>query len=192
MVFYIKRPLYQCMIPVLLFALGFWITHDLLNPCLISAQTTAEEFFEKGKAHWDQMELDEVIASLNKAIDLGLISQADQIEAHRILAYCWVAKQESLKAQNHFVQILQIDSEFQIPLSESPAILRAFQKAQFEFDTMQVTREPEKKKSSLWLFAGGGAAVLGVAALVLFGGEEEDKSTDETSSAILRDPPVLP
>ena len=119
MVFYIKRPLYQCMIPVLLFALSLWIAHDLLNPCLLYGKTTAEEYFEKGKAHWDQLELDEAIASLDTAIAQGLSNQTDQIEAHRILAYCWVTKQESQKAQNHFIQILQLDSEFHIPLKQA-------------------------------------------------------------------------
>jgi tetratricopeptide (TPR) repeat protein len=129
MTFQTDRPIYQICAVFLILTMSFWLCHDFLAPQRLLAQTSSYGFLEKGKIQWENLEIDEAIKALEKALQMGLTRTSDQIEAHKLLAFCWATKREEKKAEAEFQKILQIDSGFMLPDDASPIFLEPFRQA---------------------------------------------------------------
>ena len=157
MTFQTDRPIYQTCAVFLIFAMSLWLCHDFLTPQRLLAQTSAYGYLEKGKIQWENLEIDEAIQALEKALQMGLTRTSDQIEAHKLLAFCWATKRDEKKAEAEFQKILDIDSGFMLPDDASPIFLKPFNQVKAKVkpadtdppEIYLVEPEPVKEKTSL-------------------------------------------
>lgn len=161
MIFQTDRPIFQTCAVFLILAMSLWLGHDFFSPNQLMAQTSAYGYLEKGKIQWENLEIDEAIKALETALQMGLPRSEDQIEAHKILAFCWATKRENIKSEAEFQKIFQIDSDFMLSEDESPIFLEPFQQARAKVkptDTIPpeiylVEPEPVKENAPLKITA---------------------------------------
>jgi hypothetical protein len=157
---------------ILIFALLFCITGDFLYVPDASAQTTAKKTLEKGRKRWENLELDEAVAALSSALELGLKNVKDRIEAHRLLACCHFTRQQETLTKQHFTEILKLKPDYSLPETESPDLIGLLDDARKEAESR---KSGEKSKKTLWYILGG-AAVIAAGTGVYFlvkGGKKE-------------------
>lgn len=118
---------------VLIFAFSFFCIQNILFYATAYAQASAEKLLKKGKEQFENAEFDVAIVTLKQAIEAGLKEEIDKIEVHKYLAYCYSAFRDTENAKQKFLNILELNPQFDLSITE-PQIYRDLLKlAQNEF-----------------------------------------------------------
>lgn len=109
--------------------------------------TAIENDFKNGNIY------DAEIKALQAIHSGELISTDDLLEAHKYLAFCYVAYGESAKAKKEFLQVLSINSNFRLDQSiYSPKITDIFDEAVKEYTLLKSkSDEPGLRGKNSWV-----------------------------------------
>ncbi len=183
----------NCCLPVLQVYL-FVITLVSFSDTSVIAQTSAKEQLKKGIEQYENAQFELVIETLKQALQIGLEKKSDNIKAYNYLAFSFAAIGNIDEAKNQFIQLLDIDPSFDLPLSESPKLRASLELAKREFFARYPNKRPTqiaKKGSKKWVWIGiGTAAVGGGIAVVLASGVDGAGTTSGPER--LPDPPGNP
>jgi tetratricopeptide (TPR) repeat protein len=109
------------------------------------SQTVTRDSLEimlgKAKNHYYNGEYEFAIRELENALQyLKQLEQSDQVEAHKYLAFSYVAFGDRIKAKEQFKKVLILDPELELdPATVSPKIIKVFEEAKAEMVVAPVT-----------------------------------------------------
>lgn len=113
------------------------------------SQTVTRDSLEimlgKAKDHYYSGEYEFAIRELENALQfLKQLKQTDQVEAHKYLAFSYVAFGDRIKAKEQFKKALVLDPQLELdPATVSPKIIKVFEEAKAEIAVAPLTEPLE-------------------------------------------------
>lgn len=177
------------------------------------AQNSSRELVEKGVTAYQNAEFEDAINALQQALSRQIDQQkSDLVDAYKYLAFSHIVLGNTQKGKDAFINLLRIQPDYELPLTESPRFLGVFNAVKAEFspsisqpaasvtDTpvnIQQSEPPTRQDQDLpssntkksgkktWLWIGLGAVAAGGAAALLLGGSGSDGGDTGTTTGFI-------
>jgi len=127
----------------------------LLSVPKVTAQgTEAERLVQKGIDEYNDLEFENAIQLLERALNLGLPDKP-KVEAYKYLGFAYIVKERIPKAKEMFKQLLEIDPNHQLSPHASPKLSQVFNEVKSQFKpsvkTGSISVESTPEGASIYL-----------------------------------------
>jgi len=176
-----------------LLLLSFLLLHfQIRNAAAISTpgnEQSCKARLDQAEEHYYNGELDKSIILVRQCLETTSLNNDESIRAHKILARCYLVKQEIQSAKQNVRLLLQINPDYQPTIEEeSPGFVKLVNEVRVERATIEAAQEKAGITPWIWIGAGGAAAAAVIVLVTTGSGGESNNNSSQPLPA----PPPLP
>ena len=149
-----------------------------LVPDRVQAQASCEQALPTATRYYNDARFEEAIGLLNRCLEQGAFSEAEQHHVYTLLSMLCFANREEAEARQAIRVLLSLKPDYQPdPIRDQPSYralvedvrsrMQPVQAAASMPEVVAATGRPNRRGFRKWLYAGGGAVLTGAAFLLI-------------------------